>query len=331
MKISKINIAFFIVGVAAFSYLLYQLSLEQFVLNVQRAGLSLLYVILTWLVIYLLNTLAWKTVLGGIGNRLSFGRMFMITVSGFSINTVTPVLAVGGEPFRVKILAETLGTHRSISAVMLYRMVYFFGHMSSILAGIACGIASLELFTALRLFLSVVFLGVSAAMLWALSIHKRGIFERLLLWTQRFSVLRRVFSALEKRRQALREMDSVLTDVYKNKRGKFYFSVFLEFVSRLLMALELYIILHGVGIDVGFAGALFLYALYSILINLFFFIPLNLGIREGGLMLGLQSLALAPLLGVYVGIVIRIRDLFWIAIGLVMILLTGQEKLKTQE
>jgi hypothetical protein len=52
---------------------------------------------------------------------------------------------------------------------------------------------------------------------------------------------------------------------------------------------------------------------------------MNLGAREGGLYLGLESLALTPLLGVYLGIVMRLREFVWILFGLLFILLTGEK------
>jgi uncharacterized protein (TIRG00374 family) len=328
---ARFNIAFFVVGTALFVYLVQQFGLDRIEENIRRAGVSLVYIIVIWFFIYLLNTTAWNLILRRSGNRISFARLFMVTVSGFSINTITPVLAVGGEPYRVKMLSEPFGTRASLSAVVLYRMVYFFGHMLSILAGIACGVILLDLPAPLRLFLLAVFAVIGAAVVWALSVHKSGLFEPIMNVLRRFRLLRRVSAALEKRRDALMEMDSALTDVYSNERGRFYATVLLEFATRVLMAVEIYVILHSIGFEISIPSALFVYALYSVIINLFFFIPLNLGVREGGLMLGLQSLAATPMLGIYLGVVIRLRDFFWIIVGLIMILFTGRTKAPANE
>jgi uncharacterized membrane protein YbhN (UPF0104 family) len=121
-------------------------------------------------------------------------------------------------------------------------------------------------------------------------------------------------------------MDTIITGVYRNSRGRFYLAIAIEFLSRVCMGVEVYLILHGVGIETSVASAMFLYVVYSIIINLLFFIPLNLGAREGGLYLGLETLALPPLLGVYLGIVMRLREFFWILLGLTFILLTTPRK-----
>ena len=331
MKVPKINIAFFVAGTIAFSYLLYHFGVHQIFEYVQRTGISLLYAILVWLVIYVLNTIAWRLVLGEIGSQISSGRLFMVTVSGFSINTITPLVTVGGEPYRVKMLAQSIGMPRSISAVLLYRIVSFIGHMVSILVGIAIGFPLAALPLSLRIFLAGMFAGIFVIVSWVFSMSRRGMFERITDWTQRHAKLERLSTVLQERRLELRKMDAMLRDAHRGRQGRFSIAVALEFVSRILMALEICILLHGVGIDISITDSVFVYALYSILINLFFFVPLNFGTLEGGMMLALQSLGLTPFFGVYLGVVTRLRDFFWIAVGLLMVLFTGQRKLPVSD
>ena len=119
-------------------------------------------------------------------------------------------------------------------------------------------------------------------------------------------------------------MDEVITSTYRNQRSKFFLSVLLEYVTRIAMGFEVYLILHGVGVEITPAAALLIYVAYSIIINIMFVIPMNLGVREGGLYLGLETLALPPVLGIYLGVVIRIREIFWILIGLLFILITSK-------
>ena len=52
---------------------------------------------------------------------------------------------------------------------------------------------------------------------------------------------------------------------------------------------------------------------------LIFFFPMQLGAREGGLALAVDGLHMSPALGVYVGLITRIRELLWIAIGMALI------------
>ncbi len=323
MRLSPVKIGFFLFGLAAFIVLVSRFGLDQILANMVRAGWSLLYIVGLWFIIYLLNACAWRLVLGDAAKQISFLQLFMVTVSGFVINYVTPVIALGGEPYKINSLSGYLGNERAVSAVVLYRMVHLLGHMLLLLFGIGAAVAALSLPAAVVWPLLAA--GAAIAVLIGLTVvgHRDGIFERLLHIGTRLPFLRRSMARLESYRGTVREMDEALTEVYRHRRGQFYAAVGLEFLSRVCMGIEVYLILRGVGVEVGPVMALFLYVFYSIVINLLFFIPLNLGAREGGLALGLQSLMLAPLLGVYLGVVMRIREFVWIMVGLLFILLTG--------
>jgi len=147
-----------------------------------------------------------------------------------------------------------------------------------------------------------------------------GVFHRITDILERMSFLHRIAGRLRKHEEHFHEMDRVVTHVYQNKRGKFLLAVFLEVLCRACMGFEVYLILHGTGVAISLMSALFLYVAYSIIVNVVFFVPLNLGVREGGLYLGLESLALPPVLGIYLGIMIRIREFVWILLGLLLIL-----------
>ena len=55
------------------------------------------------------------------------------------------------------------------------------------------------------------------------------------------------------------------------------------------------------------------------MLNLFFFIPMGLGIREGSLYLIMGGLNISSAIGVYIGLINRVREFFWIFIGLLLI------------
>ena len=309
-----------------FGYLVWRFGIDQILANVERAGWSLLYVILVWLVIYLLNTFAWRLALDVHGKDITFPKLFVVTVSGFVLNYITPVVALGGEPYKVKALSGNIGANRSLSAVVLYRMVHLLGHMLLLLVGIVLALVSLSLAPVLNVVLLLTGLCILAVILLTLAGHRHGIFERLQKFIARTPLLRKASRLLEKYEGELEGMDAIITSVYRNSRKRFYLAIAIEFLSRVCMGVEVYLILHGVGIETSIASAIFIYVVYSIIINVLFFIPLNLGAREGGLYLGLETLALPPLLGVYLGIVMRMREFFWILLGLTFILFTAPRK-----
>jgi len=65
--------------------------------------------------------------------------------------------------------------------------------------------------------------------------------------------------------------------------------------------------------------------------NLFFFIPFELGAREGGLYLVLGSIHLTSVIGIYIGIINRAREFFWILVGLILTQFDGKHKIKKDD
>lgn len=319
----KFEIVFFLAGLGMFSYLVYRFGIHQIEENIFKAGWSLLGAICVWFFIYLLNTFSWKLALGNEGRNISFSYLFMVTVSGFVINYITPFLALGGEPYKVKKLAYTLGAEQSLSAVVLYRMMHLLGHMLLLLTGIIAALLFLPLATAVRGVLTVAAVVISLIVAFTLMGHHDGVFKKIQKLLKKFRI---AATFLDRHEGQLEEMDRILTSTYRTQRKQFYISLAAEYLSRALMGFEVYLIVNGVGIQISLVSALFVYVVYSIAINILFFVPLNLGAREGGIYLGLESLALPPLFAVYFGIVMRVREFFWILIGLLFILITTEKR-----
>lgn len=313
----RVHIVLFIAGAVVFGYLVAEFGIHSIAEHIGRAGWSLLYVFLIWFAIYVLNTFAWRLLLGEAGEIISSTRLFLFTVSGFALNYITPVVALGGEPYKMKAMSPFLGPARSVSAVVLYRMVHLLGHMVLLLTGIVVALATLPLSPVAMTSLLAAAAAITAVMALTLAGHRSGVFERIASLLGRFRSLERFVAG---RIETAREMDELLVRTYRDHRGRFVAAVVLEFLSRVLMGIEVYVILLAVGLDVTLPAALFLYVVYSLVINLLFFVPMNLGAREGGLMLGLQGLAITPLLGVYLSVVMRIREFCWILFGLLFLL-----------
>ncbi len=101
----------------------------------RHCGAAWIHPSVVWLAIYALNTFTWKLLLDREGSKVPLVRLFLINVTGFAIDTITPMVALGGEPYKVKALSAHLGTHKSVSAVLLFRMVHTLGHLVMLLAG----------------------------------------------------------------------------------------------------------------------------------------------------------------------------------------------------
>ena len=73
------------------------------------------------------------------------------------------------------------------------------------------------------------------------------------------------------------------------------------------------------GADLGLSNGL-----TQLVQNVLFFVPFEVGSKEGALYLLFQMLGLDPALGVYTAIVSRVRDLIWIGAGIGLVWLGGR-------
>jgi uncharacterized protein (TIRG00374 family) len=327
-RFRKLELFLLILGVCGLGYLVQKFGISTLIENLAATGWTFGLIIGVWLIIYLLNTSAWKLVLGHQAESITFPRLFRITVSGFALNDVTPMLGLGGEPYRMAVLSESLGKSRSVSAVTLYRMIFSLGHMLLLCVGIVVTIVEVELPGSLKLLLMVLGIVLLSIILVLLSGHRRGVFERVYRGLQRVSFLRCLLEKAPVNQDSLKRMDELITNAYHDRKRDFYGAVGCEFLGRCCMGIEIYLILRSIGLHVDIAQAIFLYLTYSIVINVLSPVPYNVGVREGGFYLAMESMALPPMIGVYLGIVMRIREFFWILVGLSFIALASFRKPK---
>jgi hypothetical protein len=156
--------------------------------------------------------------------------------------------------------------------------------------------------------------------------HRHGILESGLDFLQAIPLVRRAAQRLEPRRAALAEMDGQIAELYHEAPGRFFGALAFEYAARALYVVEYWIICYGVGVPVNFAHAYLIGGLSSLALNALFFIPFELGSKEGVLYLLFELVGLDPRAGVYTAIVSRARDMIWIAGGLLLLALVRHQR-----
>ena len=96
-------------------------------------------------------------------------------------------------------------------------------------------------------------------------------------------------------------------------------AVLLELFCRIISALEVYFCLLVILPDPSYLESILILAFTSLFANMLFFIPLQLGGREGGFLMSVGGLGMTASAGIFVALLIRLRELIWTAIGLLLI------------
>jgi uncharacterized protein (TIRG00374 family) len=320
-----LQLLFFAAGAIALAILVARTGPAQLLADVRQAGWAVPAIVLVYGVVYVLNTAAWRLTMIE-PPRLGFWRAWVINVAAFSINYLTPFASIGGEPFKIVAASQWMGPRNGAASVLNYRLVHMQAHILVFLTGVILAFVLLPtgtIATPILLLLTAVLLGIGALLL---AVHREGVIERLFDLAARIPLLKRFAVMLEPRRAALVEVDRQLIAFHGTSPGRYYGALLLEYLARVVSMFEFFIIARGVGHPVTFGTAFLIGGFSSLVVNLFFFMPFNVGSKEGGLYVIFSALGLPSRLGVAAAVVSRLREITWIAIGLLLVLLTRRSR-----
>lgn len=336
---------FFFIGLAAVVIMLFtfDVSFAELWDNLCHAGYWLIPIVGVWLLIYALNALAWQCIIRGNATseqkKVSFWRIYRLTIIGYALNYATPVGGLGGEPYRIMELSKDIGNRHATSSVIFYAMMHFLAHFwlwftSIFFYLLLVAIGDLPFDTTVGIVLSCIAAFCLLAF-WVLKQgYRHGVAVRLVRWAGKIPGLRGWSQRfMEAHSEALHNVDEQIIALHKSDRRAFYSALLLEYFSRIVQASEILFMLLLFGVDCGggFYGILLTY-IHSILIlsftslfaNLIGFLPMQLGVQEGGFVLSIAALGLSAALGIFVSIICRVREIIWIFIGMILMKLGKQ-------
>lgn len=317
----RAQLILFAIGAIALTVLVARANPAQLVADVRGAGWAVPAIVVVYGVVYALNTVAWRLTMIETP-RLSFSRAYVINVAAFAINYMTPFASIGGEPFKIIAASQWMGGRNGAASVLNFRLVHMQAHLLVFLTGVALAFILLPagtIATVLLVLITAVLLLLSALLF---AIHREGVIERLFDLARRLPFLSRLASRLEPRRAALIEVDRQLRAFHHASPLRYYVSLAAEYGARVLSMFEFFIIARAVGHPVSFGSAFIIGGFSSLVVNLFFFMPFNVGSKEGGLYMIFAALGLPARLGLAAAVISRLRELSWIALGLLLVLAT---------
>ena len=332
----RLNNLFFFLGIAAVVVMLFTFDVSFIELwdHLCHAGYWLIPIIGIWVVVYWLNALAWQSMIeGNIGGKapVSFWRIYRLTITGYALNYATPVGGLGGEPYRIMELSKDIDNQHATSSVILYAMMHFFAHFwfwfisIFIYLGLVL-IGDLPISVAIGVILGIIVVFCLVAFYIISRGYKNGLVKYVLGVLSRIPGMKRwTLKFWARHSEAIKNIDEQIAALYAQDTKAFYKSLVLEYLSRVVQSMEVMFMLLLFGIDCGGGlGGLTLTFLHSILIvsfttlfaNLIGFLPMQLGVQEGGFVLSIAALGLSAALGIFVSIICRVREIIWIVIGI---------------
>jgi uncharacterized protein (TIRG00374 family) len=315
---------FFILGLLALGIMIYKIGLDNIWNDIKQTGWWFLPIIGLWCIIYLLNTIACNLIIqdgSPEAKNVKFLRLFKLVISGFAINYITPFGLMGGEPYKIIELQPTLGIQKATSSVLLATMMHFVSHFIFWMVSIPLLLFLVPVLSdtvALGMILS------SATsfllLMWAYRIYTRGGVDRALLLGSRLPFIgKRIKAYKQEHQDKIEQMDYLISDLYKNRKKDFIISLLLELLSRFLICVEVVLMMRAIGWPVSFGQSVLIESIQSLVGNLLFFMPMQMGSREGGMIMVYGLLSIPLSYAVFVSLCKRIREIFWTVVGVLLI------------
>lgn len=320
---------FLLFGLSVLGVMIYQLDFQEAWRGMCHAGYWFVAVVVLWAFLYIFNASAWYIIIRSDGSpetrKLGFSYIYRLTVSGFALNYATPGGLMGGEPYRIMSIAPFIGKAKASSSVILYAMTHMFSHFWFWAISIILFLITQTLTTNLSILLALC-TGFCVLGLWFfMAGYRKGLANRMLSIARHIPILKKwARPFVESHKEQLDTIDSQISALHAQNPKTFVTAVLLELVCRIVSSLEIYFILLVLMPEVSFIQCVLVLAFTSLFANLLFFIPLQLGGREGGFLMSITAFGISSGSAAFVALMVRLRELIWTAIGLALIKFSGK-------
>ena len=244
-------------------------------------------------------------------DRVGLVTLFWTRLAGEAVNLSTPTAALGGEAVKTWLLRDHVSLAESFASVIVAKTTITIAQGLLLLLGV---VLAWTVFPADSRLLT--------AMEWLLALELAALAIFVLAQTRGLAAFGgRMLARFGARRfeghAGLGRIDRTLADFYLRQPGRLSLSIACHFVAWLLGAIETWMILSFLGTPVSLVTATVIEAFDTGIRFATFMIPGSLGALEGGYAATFAALGLGGTMGVSFSLVRRIREIVWIAVGLV--------------
>jgi hypothetical protein len=238
-------------------------------------------------------------------NKVLFRDAMYTQLSGDAFNIITPLLGMGGEPYKARHLANFVPLEDSSRAIVQSRLIHA-------LSGVV--------FTAIILTLTIITVDLSGYPGFALGLTVATVImvvtSGLLLWV--------TMSRVPSRFTGLVLSKLKIVEEFRHDQlswPKFWATMALKMIGRGGTYMELYFIFLVLDIAPKFADVVLVEAMIMVSVSLFFFVPQGLGVNEAGIVTAFNIAGYAAASGVVYGLIRRARMVVYALLGLFIYLL----------
>jgi glycosyltransferase 2 family protein len=274
--------------------------------------LLLPYGVVNWL-----EAWSWKYILVDPPARITVARLFWLRLGGESLNQLTPTASLGGEPFKAsRLQAEGVPLEEASASVVIVKGILVLSLVLYIFTGLALAPVYLPQVAKHMLFLCLAAAILAAGGIIFVVVQRRDPCGNSFRFLSRRGWLP---GFLRDQECFLENLDTAMSRFYRQYPSRALLAFSLFFLSWLLHAVEVYLMFWLLGHPISWGLAVCLDSLAMLFTALGFFIPAAMGVQEGGNILLALGFNLGFTLGAAFSILRRIREAFWLSLGLVVV------------
>ncbi|HEV8586754.1 MAG TPA: flippase-like domain-containing protein [Methylomirabilota bacterium] len=284
---------------------------EAILASIRQLSWRLLVVILfPFSVVNVLDTLGWRFAFRH--DRVPFGALFSARMAGEAFNLTTPTASVGGEAVKAWLIRHHVPLDEGLSSVIVAKTTITIAQGLLLVVGLPAAWALLPhdspLLTAMLWLLVAEILAVAGFV----AVQVTGVLGRGGRALGRLAFLDKLAGGLGR-------LDDSLAEFYRREPRRLALSTFFHFLGWLASGLEVWVVLHLLGIDISLGAALLVEAFSTAVRFATFMVPASIGALEGGHVAIFTALGFGGTVGMSFSLVRRIREATWIGVGFILL------------
>lgn len=320
----------FLFGLVLLCLLIYWIGFGPIVESLSRVGWGILIVIALDGIRHLLRTVCiYYAIAPENRTGVKFSNVLAARLGGEAISVITFSGPFLGDVAKTALMEKGISVYHRAAAVVVDSILYYLSTLIMMLSGIALllyvyGSGSVRMQIALAgvtIFTILVFTGLILTIIFDI----RPISSCI----KRLGWINKAPQFLLKQQPHIFEIETHAYDVYYNRRRVFFLLVGLDVLIHALSVIEVFFVLHMLGFDATWSIAYMIESLTKVVNLAFNVVPGAIGVYEGGNGIILSLLGYSAAIGVTLALVRRGATIFWLAVGLLVLLrrsVTGTAK-----
>lgn len=287
-------------------------------------------VLIASLFAYLASTLAWNLCMGNEAKKISFTQLFIFRHVGEMLSLFNPTSIVAGESLKAFILNKKgISPRHGVSSILLHRVLVIFGGL--FLAMVAFLSLTLGHIINGQNILFILFVVVTVIAL-AYLVLRLLVHPRLFLGKSVEKLKNKTGWSFitDELVTSIFEMNEVSADFFRENKGKFILAFLLCVIHWIFGAMEFYIVLNMMGLDVSMIKAVTVEMGVIIFKSVGAIVPGQIGVEEYGNKVMLDAIGIVSNeIWLVVTLMRRGRQLFWLLVaGIFLLIITRFSQIK---